>query len=286
MELKGVCFDFDGVIVNSPIAGFERVCEVFEILEIQPPTWREYFADYQAVLQRYFWECEACEPSDQQLHDWFKEYSSDIEVSFFPEVKRCIKALHTCGVPMWVVSSNSRDVIHNLLVQKHIFHLFDEVHGDVFEKSSALEAFCVKHNLTPSQVGHVDDFPVGIRAACAAGVWAIGRKTREETDAMLIADGAHLCIDSLYELLPFISTEKQNGVRYKVHVTTCPKSSRKTGKLFTVTAFDAEGVVIEEYSDTAPTFRIARKKMGKVLPGHVLASEKINKHGTTYIEAM
>lgn len=180
----GVIFDMDGVLVDSYAAHFitwrdscrrhGRDCSEAEFLVGFGRTSREFIRDT--------W----VNPPDD---DWIAAFDAEKEQRYrdhiahsfpaMPGARELILALHAAGIPMAIGSSgppaNVQDIVRHLQVEQQISVRISgadvergKPHPDVFLKAAA------GIGIPPARCVVLEDAPVGVQAALAAGMKCLG----------------------------------------------------------------------------------------------------------------
>ena len=191
----GVIFDMDGVLVDSYESHFitwrdscrrhGRDCTEAEFLIGFGRTSREFI--------RETWENP---PDDQWIaaFDAEKEqrYRDHITLSFpaMPGARELIHALHSAGIPMAIGSSGPPENVHEIVRQLQVDEQIrvrisgadvvrGKPHPDVFLKAAA------GIGIPPARCVVLEDAPVGVEAALAAGMKCLGVISAGRTAAQL-----------------------------------------------------------------------------------------------------
>ncbi len=286
-QVSGFCFDFDGVLVDTPSFGFKIICEVFDFYELKPPTLVEFYRDLPKALQPYFKEY----PPVKTPLEWFDEYAPNCKPNFFAEVPQVLSTLRDRGIPMWLISANSAQWVNTLCASVNVHHYFGEVCTGIDNKSEHLSLFCKHHGFDPTEVAYVGDFPSDMQHARDAGVCAIGKSiSSEEIDDLLFEHGAHHCIDSLHDLLSFVPSPAEEEIiaatTYEINMWNYSKRGRgNKGKKFTVTVQSHGSDELRVHKGKAPSYRDAIKMLREYVPGHLIARNPPDKNGITTLSA-
>lgn len=128
------------------------------------------------------------------------------------ETKSLVKDLNKQGLKLALASGNNRTVIDNFLIKQNLQKVFDcVVSGDEVERGKpdpevflkALE----KLNLPKNEVIIVENAPLGVKAAKAAGIFTIALISTITADLLEEADKI---IDNLNEINEILSNKRSN----------------------------------------------------------------------------
>ena len=171
---KGVIFDFDGTLVDTIAAVFDRFNSIAPSLEL-PPIDHD-----QLPLLRRMTSRQALRELGIPLHRVpalnikLREEMSNIfpHLPLVPEMADCLRELHARGVLLGVVTSNSRKNVLSCLKNNGVFDLFDFIHSTVtlFGKHLVLRHLIRKRKLGNMQLFYVGDETRDIDAAHKSGL--------------------------------------------------------------------------------------------------------------------
>jgi HAD superfamily hydrolase (TIGR01509 family) len=174
-QVKGVLFDWDGVLLDSLGAAFNVYNKIFarvgtkmltkdEYLELQSPNWYEFYV--KVGLPTSLWK-----EVDQEWLRLYEEENPDLH----PDALRCLSVLKKSGFKLALVSNGSRLRIEKELASFGLDRLFEVVlFGEKKEElkpspvmiQRALGAIGVE----PRDAVYVGDSPADIQAAKNAKV--------------------------------------------------------------------------------------------------------------------
>ena len=173
--MKGVLFDWDGVLLDSLGAAFNVYNKIFarvgtkmltkdEYLELQSPNWYEFYV--KVGLPVSLWK-----EVDQEWLRLYEEENPDLH----PDALRCLSVLKESGFRLALVSNGSRIRVEKELARFDLDRLFDTV---LFgEKKEELKPSPVMIQRALSTMGveprdavYVGDSPADIQAARNAKV--------------------------------------------------------------------------------------------------------------------
>jgi HAD superfamily hydrolase (TIGR01509 family) len=185
MTIKGLIFDFDGLILDTETPEFE--------------IWQEVFADYGHELPLKEWSAAlgasfaAFDPVvylankiDQPLdhtaiHSDHRQRSLDriFHKSAQPGISETIARARQMGLKLGVASSSPVSWVHPHLQRLGLFENFDQIicrdHVSKVKPDPELFLRCTAAlGLTPPEVIVFEDSPNGIRAANAAAIFCVG----------------------------------------------------------------------------------------------------------------
>jgi len=211
MEHKlGVIFDMDGVLVDSYQAHLRSWQIVAE--EQGHTVTEEHFAATFGRTSREIiaahWSPDLTEQENLAIDDRKEAaYRQIIEAEFpaMPGVRELLQRLHDAGFLLAIGSSGPPENIDLVLDRLDARSLFQGIvsGSDVTRGKPDPQVFLIaaeRLGLPPSQCAVVEDAPLGVDAAHAAGMAAIGMVSTGRTREGLAK--AELVVDSLAELTP------------------------------------------------------------------------------------
>ena len=186
MELKGVIFDMDGVIVNSEALHVKFECDILKSLGIDFP--KEGFPEYAGLAMDKFWLSLKERYGLKQPVEELLAYDTEMRAKAFREhdhfdapagVSGLIKSLKRAGVPLALASSSHTMVIDAILDKLGFRRYFDAVvSGFELENGKpAPDIFLYAADLlgTPNaETLVIEDTANGVLAAKNAGMKCFG----------------------------------------------------------------------------------------------------------------
>jgi beta-phosphoglucomutase len=210
-QQPAVIFDMDGVLVDSYRAHLRswQMVGADVGVEITEPqfaatfgrTSREVIATWE--IAQGFDEAKIAELDDRKETAFREILAADFPP--MPGVHRLLTSLHEAGFALAVGSSAPPENVHQVMERLGAGALFGAVvHGmDVTRGKPDPQVFLVaarRLGIPPGRCAVVEDAPLGIQAAQAAGMTSVGLASTGRTRGQLSA--ADLVIDSLDELGP------------------------------------------------------------------------------------
>lgn len=220
-QLRAILFDFDGCIVDSEPLHFESFCEVlspFDITVDQGIYNDKYlgFNDYE-VLEMLREDRDDVNLTDEQINEMVDKktvWMQDNLVSrnpLLPGSAETIRAAHENGIKLAVCSGALREEVVVTLQALGLIDCFESIIG-------AEDVECGKPHpmgyllsaerlgVQPCECVIIEDSPIGLSAAKAAGIKACGLTTTYDeaylTDASLIAPNlSNITLDDLATLV-------------------------------------------------------------------------------------
>jgi len=184
MALRGLIFDFDGLILDTEVPGFT--------------AWKEIFAQYDLPFTHEHWHqaigtgptaydpaLDLCSQVDESLDPEVirqRQLARVCEilqdVSILPGVLEFIKKAGQSGIRMAVASSSPRDWVMAHLSRLDLVRYFDFIltSEDVEMVKPQPDLFLLalsKLNISPAEAVVFEDSPNGITAARTAGIYVI-----------------------------------------------------------------------------------------------------------------
>lgn len=224
MVLRGVIFDFDGVLVDSERAHFEGFRVVLAERAGFEITFHEYtehylaYDDHSGIRRALEHHGQAAPPEFvDELATRKKAVFADLlpRIAFLPGATELILALQRQGVPLAIASGARRQEITALLQSQNLLGAFrgivsaDDVdnfkpHPEPYLRGRAL----IGAAESPVGVVAFEDSMTGMAAARAANLRVIGVANSHPPEKLGLA---HRVVDSLEELTVEDVTEVANG---------------------------------------------------------------------------
>ena len=208
---KGVIFDMDGVLVDSGpahAASWRALAEKHGI-KISDKQFKQTFGCPSRDIIRTIWGDHVGD-EDVRRYDEEKEaiYRQKIagRVPLARGTRETLTALRQAGCALAVATSGPRENVELVLREADLGPLFDAVVTgfDVKDGKPAPDCFLLaaeRAGLEPAECVVVEDAPVGIEAALAAGMKAIGFGGTHPAQRLLEA-GAAQTVERLAEVTP------------------------------------------------------------------------------------
>ena len=186
MELKGVIFDMDGVIVNSEPLHVKFECDILKSLGVDFPA--EGFSEYAGLAMDKFWASLKERYSLRQSVEELLAYDTAMRAKAFREqesfdvpvgVTSFIKSLKRAGIPL-ALASSSHTMVIDAIVDKLRFRRYFDVIVSGFELKNgkpAPDIFLYAADLLGSPHSDtvvIEDTANGVLAAKNAGMRCVG----------------------------------------------------------------------------------------------------------------
>lgn len=210
--IRAVLFDLDGVLIDSETFQHHLIQKTLEKTDIGIPAeaffsligshksldpWKEIFDQYNPALTR------------EELHDLlfgeaFHQFRAlNKKEVMFKEVPEVLKRLKESGFVLACASSSTMDYIQRSLKECGIIQYFDLiVTSDDFKRSKPapdIYCFCLKKlNVAAKEALVIEDSPIGIEAAKAAGITVLARINPEIPLDQSQADGRIRGLDEIF----------------------------------------------------------------------------------------
>ena len=219
MELKGVIFDMDGVIVNSEPLHVKFECDILKSLGVDFP--KEGFPEYAGLAMDKFWLSLKERYNLSQPVEELLAYDTAMRAKLFHEndhfdspagVQNLIKSLKRAGIPL-ALASSSHTLVIDAIIDKLRFRRYFDVIVSGFELKNgkpAPDIFLYAADLlgTPhADTVVIEDTANGVLAAKNAGMKCVGYQnptnpTRQDlSQADLVTDNFEtVTIDQLKNL--------------------------------------------------------------------------------------
>lgn len=217
IDLQGVIFDMDGVLVMSGDAHYEswRQAGASRGVEITKAKFLETFGQVNAdCIPALFGPATTAAEIAQIAEDKEVAYRDIIRdcVPIAPGVAELLEGLTAAGLRCAVGSSAPPENVDLVLDAGGIRRFFSAtVHGnDVKNGKPAPDVFLIaaeRLGVEPSRCAVIEDAPAGITAARRAGMRAIGLATTHDADALHRAEA-----DAVFADLPAFSAARSSAL--------------------------------------------------------------------------
>lgn len=205
-----VIFDFDGIVLESADIKTEAFPELFAEYPEHQDAIREYHLAHQGISRYKKFEWIYAErlrqPLDPAKSAELGERFSDLVLNkvlaapFVPGAAELLERLWGSGVLMAIVSGTPQGELDQITARRGLRHYFDHIIGAPTEKYDAIRYLQDLYDLRPEQVVFLGDGLSDNRAASAAGVHFVARRT---ASAPGLWDGIDLSI-LLDDLIPLL----------------------------------------------------------------------------------
>ena len=186
MELKGVIFDMDGVIVNSEPLHVKFECDILKSLGVDFPA--EGFPEYAGLAMDRFWASLKEKYGLKQSVEELLAYDTAMRAKAFREqdhfdapsgVTGLIKSLKRAGIPLAIASSSHTMVIDAIIDKLGYRRYFDVVVSGFELKNGkpAPDIFLYAADLLgtpPAETMVIEDTANGVLVAKNAGMKCLG----------------------------------------------------------------------------------------------------------------
>jgi HAD superfamily hydrolase (TIGR01509 family) len=183
--IRGIIFDFDGLIVDTEWPVYQSWLEIFDSYEAELPLdqWtsiigvssHEHFDPFELIEQQ------TGHPLDRS-NLGPKRFDRELELAYaqpiLPGVKETITAAKMLNLKLGVASSSDRDWVEGHLARIDLLKYFQVVHtADDVEQAKPDPALFIlalqSLGLSPTEAIVLEDSPNGVRAAKDAGIFTV-----------------------------------------------------------------------------------------------------------------
>lgn len=201
---KGIIFDMDGVLIDSEVYYFNRRMNFFAEVQLSPGS--RSINDYVGKTEAEIWQTLVPENPSLRVElkttyrTYQKQHPIDFKQALRKEVKPVLKKLSAAGIRMALASSSPWQMIDEMLTACQLQSYFCYViSGEELTQSKPHPEI---YQLAQSHLGcektvAVEDSPIGIQSAKAAGIYTIALKQPFDVDQ----SQADQCIEDLSQLL-------------------------------------------------------------------------------------
>ncbi|MFZ5390850.1 MAG: HAD family hydrolase [Patescibacteria group bacterium] len=191
-KIKGVLFDYNGVIVNDLGACGRAECDVIYALGGQKLSMAYWFKHIHQDWQKFYLDHGVPKNNLSKVHNtmdrYYKNYEKYIKIN--PGVKSLLKQLQLKGLKMGILSAASGGIVKSGLKRFGLDNYFSFIVSgkDVAKPKPHPEGLLksVKlFNLSPQEVIYVDDMPKMFAVANKIGFKTVGFYSRVSGDLSL-----------------------------------------------------------------------------------------------------
>lgn len=184
MTLRGLIFDFDGLILDTELPGFIAWKEIFESYHL-PFTFQHWHkaigtgpSAYDPGLDLCAQVQEPLDPAEIRERQLVRVYQILEDIAVLPGVLDVIKEAKTMGLKMAIASSSPRNWVLNHLTRLDLGKFFDFIltAEDVHHVKPQPDLYLLaleKMGLRATEAIVFEDSPNGITAGRAAGIFVI-----------------------------------------------------------------------------------------------------------------
>ncbi|MEB3277562.1 MAG: HAD-IA family hydrolase [Lyngbya sp.] len=138
-----------------------------------------------------------------------KELQKDIQyIHLFPGIQEVLEQLNHQGYSLYILTSNSRENVTQVLQKYQILHLFDRIDSasTLFGKSRYIKTILKQENLQPEQAFYIGDETRDIEAAKKAKINIIAVSWGFNSSEILSRHHPDALIDSPQQLVEVLNT--------------------------------------------------------------------------------
>ncbi|MCF7861825.1 4-hydroxy-3-methylbut-2-enyl diphosphate reductase [Candidatus Woesearchaeota archaeon] len=182
--IKGIIFDFDGVIANSYNAHFKAYNGIFNDLEMDHEFFSNNFGRGAKAVIGSFLKSKGICCSEEEITRFKENKDSMVNIKYAvlnPGVREFLERSKKC-FKLAIGSGGRREHIQTFLDHNNIKHYFEQVitAQDVERQKPSPDIFlkvCQLLSLKPKECLVIEDSPVGMKAARSAGTNIVGVET-------------------------------------------------------------------------------------------------------------
>jgi beta-phosphoglucomutase-like phosphatase (HAD superfamily) len=214
LQVKAVFFDMDGVLFNSMPLHAKAWIRVFEEFGLTIPEFEPYLNEGSTAVytaKKMFRTYRNLNISDE-IADQIKVRKHEIMNSFpEPEIMNgmanFVKDISECGIDCWVVTGSAQGGLIDRIETEFpgsLFHYKMVTALDVKEGKPHPEPYLKamgKSGYNPSEVIVIENAPMGVKSAKAAGLFTIAVNTGPINPGVLKKAGADLVFSGTLELI-------------------------------------------------------------------------------------
>ncbi|MED1863441.1 HAD family phosphatase [Fictibacillus nanhaiensis] len=213
MNIKAVCFDMDGVIVDTMRHhveawrhafnenGYEHEELVFYLREGMPGknTIRDVFEHFNIVINE-----EKVEDIYVQKRNYFKKHA---QYEYIEETVSTLKALSKKQIPIAVVTGSRKEFVSEVLSRLPVTFDIIVTGDDVKEGKPSPEPYLLamgRYSFKPSEWLVIENAPLGIQSAKEAGAYCLAVETTLDAKYLREADQIIRPKDLLHNVMNLI----------------------------------------------------------------------------------
>ena len=208
--IRGIIFDFDGLIVDTEWPVFQSWVEIYDFFGVELPfdQWttiigtssHEHFDPFDMIEQQVGQTLDR-----QHLHEKrrVRELEMVADQPILPGVEEILRKAKMLNLKLGIASSSDRDWVAGNLARLGLLEYFDVIHtSDDVERTkpdpSLYQLALQSLGLSPNEAVVLEDSPNGVNAAKDAGIFTIA--VPNPLTASLNLDRADMVLGSLAEL--------------------------------------------------------------------------------------
>ncbi|MFA4872029.1 MAG: HAD family hydrolase [Patescibacteria group bacterium] len=203
MPIKGIIFDWDGVMLDSIKIVYSGMRAVFNHFGVKPPSLTNFHKNYRQPFSHYYKKF-GINADDAELRRIYFLAADTGRAEIFPEFKEILSALKFLNLPVAIISSHPRDLIIKRLERDNLEKEFAVIVGLAFDKVEPILDVCSCFGAKPEEVIFVGDMLSDMRDGKNAEVCAVGFDGGYGHYRALIKAGAEHCICRHAQILSII----------------------------------------------------------------------------------
>jgi len=223
-KIKAILFDMDGILFDSMPNHVQSWYETMLAMGITAPKEEYYLHEGRTgrtTIQLYFNRFFDRDATDEEIQTIYAQkvqrfVESGIQTKPIPGALDVLQKVKVMGLQRILVTGSG---------QKSLFEELEIYYPDYFDKSRLVTAYDVQHgkphpepylmglkkgNLLPEEAIVIENAPLGIESARAAGIYTVGVNTGPLPDSVLWEAGANIVYPSMHVLSENIAWICQN----------------------------------------------------------------------------
>lgn len=186
-NIRGVIFDFDGVILESAEIKTEAFLELFNHYPQHQQAILDYHLEHQGITRynKFEWiyetllEKDYTDEIEKNLGEDFSSivFSKIMEAPFVPGAKNLLQFLKDKNIPSFIASGTPDQELKSIVEGRSIEKYFTEIYGSDLEKEAIIERIMEERDYSNSDLLFVGDAISDYKAASSANTYFIARNT-------------------------------------------------------------------------------------------------------------
>ena len=198
MEVKSVCYDVNGTIIDDTAHFLNAINRIFGVFDLNRLPIEELKQRFGQPWTRIYREegITGSMASEKELYILYNRFYSEglHKLQPFEGLKNCLKFLARQGLPLFIVSTQQNTITLPFLRFHNLAHFFLTIEGGVSDKAEALVKIASEQKLDIAKMAYIGDQEQDMLHAINAGCIPIGFGSGLHDKKRLLAAGAKTII--------------------------------------------------------------------------------------------